>query len=598
MGILQEGTQVGAYKVQHLIKENEYTETYKVVSEDNNTYFLKLYVMKRTPAKLLKEESREVAEIVYLRSVSHTNLVSYIAHGTIDSSVGECQYVVTNYFTGEVLADKISREGAMEEKGATEILIGILNGLKCLHDAGLCHNDITPANIMLSESMGGAPELIDMGHVSPSCSGSVPFVNSDLDVCYCANATAAGVFNEYTDLFSAFAVYYTMLAGKAPWTLEETSVGNFAVVMNQMKRHRKDQPLDLTSLPVSDRAKYMLEKGLSLSSQDGYKAVEEVLSDLQEPDISKKKRKSDSKKTESCDRSSSRTKESDVKFEAKKGSGHGFEDIAGMHELKSLLQQKVIFVIQNKDLAEQYKLTPPNGMLLYGPPGCGKTFFAEKFAEQTAFNFMLIKASDLASIYIHGTQEIIGQLLMQAEKNAPTVLCFDEFDAFVPNRSAVNDSHASGEVNEFLSQLNNCAKRGIFVIATTNRPDRIDPAVLRTGRIDKHVFVPLPDKEARSEMFAIHLKGRPFEENAINLEALADMTEGYIASDIAYIVNDAAMTAAFTHSTITQEMLEQSVRDTRPSVSGEAMKMYDALQQKMEGLERQNMMSTIGYKQR
>ena len=584
--------------MQHLIKENEYTETYKVVSEDNNTYFLKLYVLKRTPAKLLKE-NREVAEIVYLRNVNHTNLVSYIAHGVIDSPVGECQYVVTNYFTGEVLADKLSREGAMEETVATEILTGILKGLMCLHEAGICHNDITPANIMLSTSMGGAPELIDMGHASPACSGSIPFITSGLDVHFCANATTAGIFNEYTDLFSAFMVYYTMLAGKICWDLDVKNTGNFAQVMNQMKRYRKSNPLDLTDLSVSDRAKYMLEKGLALTQQDGYRSAEEALSDLQEPDISKKKRNSDEKRSSgSTDYNSSRQVEQEPLFKTKKGSGHGFEDIAGMHALKNLLQQKVIFVIQNKELAEQYKLTPPNGMLLYGPPGCGKTFFAEKFAEQTAFNFMLIKASDLASIYIHGTQEKIGQLFKQAEKNAPTVLCFDEFDAFVPNRSAVNDSHASGEVNEFLSQLNNCSQRGIFVIATTNRPDRIDPAVLRTGRIDKHVFVPLPDKEARVEMFAIHLKGRPFEESAINFEALADMTEGYIASDIAYIVNDAAMTAAFTHSLITQEMLEQSVRDTRPSVSSEAMAMYDALQEKMAGLERQNMMSTIGFKQR
>jgi len=598
MGILQEGAQIGVYKVQHLIKENEYTETYKVVSEDNNTYFLKLYVLKRTPAKLLKE-NREVAEIVYLRNVNHTNLVSYIAHGVIDSPVGECQYVVTNYFTGEVLADKLSREGAMEETVATEILTGILKGLMCLHEAGICHNDITPANIMLSTSMGGAPELIDMGHASPACSGSIPFITSGLDVHFCANATTAGIFNEYTDLFSAFMVYYTMLAGKICWDLDVKNTGNFAQVMNQMKRYRKSNPLDLTDLSVSDRAKYMLEKGLALTQQDGYRSAEEALSDLQEPDISKKKRNSDEKRSSgSTDYNSSRQVEQEPLFKTKKGSGHGFEDIAGMHALKNLLQQKVIFVIQNKELAEQYKLTPPNGMLLYGPPGCGKTFFAEKFAEQTAFNFMLIKASDLASIYIHGTQEKIGQLFKQAEKNAPTVLCFDEFDAFVPNRSAVNDSHASGEVNEFLSQLNNCSQRGIFVIATTNRPDRIDPAVLRTGRIDKHVFVPLPDKEARVEMFAIHLKGRPFEESAINFEALADMTEGYIASDIAYIVNDAAMTAAFTHSLITQEMLEQSVRDTRPSVSSEAMAMYDALQEKMAGLERQNMMSTIGFKQR
>lgn len=105
------------------------------------------------------------------------------------------------------------------------------------------------------------------------------------------------------------------------------------------------------------------------------------------------------------------------------------------------------------------------------------------FAEQTAFNFMIVKSSDLSSSYIHGTQQKIADLFKEAEKKAPTVLCFDEFDAFVPDRSFVKDNSFSSEVNEFLSQLNNCSKRGIFVIATSNRPDKIDPAVLRTGRI-------------------------------------------------------------------------------------------------------------------
>ena len=151
-------------------------------------------------------------------------------------------------------------------------------------------------------------------------------------------------------------------------------------------------------------------------------------------------------------------------------------------------------------------------------------------------------------------------------------------------------------MNEFLSQLNNCAQRGIFVIATTNRPDMIDPAVLRTGRIDKHIFVPLPDHDARKEMFAIHLKGRPFEDGSINFDALSDMTEGYIASDIAYIVNDAAMTAAFTRTVITQELLEKSIHETRPSISQDTMKMYDNLRERMEGIERENLMPRIGFR--
>lgn len=147
----------------------------------------------------------------------------------------------------------------------------------------------------------------------------------------------------------------------------------------------------------------------------------------------------------------------------------------------------------------------------------------------------------------------------------------------------------SGEVNEFLSQLNNCSKKGIFVIATSNRPDKIDPAVLRTGRIDKQIYVPLPDLDARKEMFMLHLKGRPYDEAAIDAKHLAELSNGYIASDIAYIVNDAAMTAAFTNQLISQELLETSIRNTRPSIRPEMVKMYKEIEEKMQGVERRNM---------
>ena len=136
--------------------------------------------------------------------------------------------------------------------------------------------------------------------------------------------------------------------------------------------------------------------------------------------------------------------------------------------------------------------------------------------------------------------------------------------------------------------MNNCAQRGIFIVGTTNRPDKIDPAVLRTGRIDKLVYVPLPDKEARKEMFTLHIDGRPCEKD-IDFDKLAEMSEGYIASDIAYVVNDAAMVAAYTNRDITQKLLEESISNTRPSLSKDTLNIYESMRSNMESTERKNM---------
>lgn len=133
--------------------------------------------------------------------------------------------------------------------------------------------------------------------------------------------------------------------------------------------------------------------------------------------------------------------------------------------------------------------------------------------------------------------------------------------------------------------MNNCAKKGIFIIATSNRPDKIDPAILRTGRIDKQVFVPLPDMEARKEMFKMYLAKRPTSED-INIEEYAAKTEGYIASDIAFIVNDAAMTAAFTRKPISHELMCTSLNNIKPSLQKEVIDEYSQIQHKMNGVQR------------
>ena len=273
----------------------------------------------------------------------------------------------------------------------------------------------------------------------------------------------------------------------------------------------------------------------------------------------------------------------------------GFKDVAGMEDLKNLMHKKVLFFLQNPELADEYKISCPNGMLLYGPPGCGKTYFAEKFAEESGFAFALVKASDLGSTWIHGTQGKINELFKEARNNAPCVICFDEFDAFAPERSKLQNSNISGEVNEFLSQLNNCGKDRIFIIATTNNPEGIDPAILRSGRIEHKVYIPAPDFEARKAVIKHGVLCRPCTDS-IDFDRLAKLTEGYITSDLALIVNDAAMNAAYTRGFISQELLEEAISCYKPSVSDRILKEHEEIRKRMESEYKAQPQTRIGFK--
>lgn len=592
MSILSRGEKIGEYVVQNLIKENLYTETYRAEDEDRNPYFLKLFILKRMPAKLMNPNTNVVQEIEYCQRMKHKHIVSFVDSGCLDTEEGGCQYYLTNYFTGELLSEKIRREGRLAETEAMEIYKCLLEGMKYMHQQGICHNDITPRNIMLSAVTDGVPEIIDLGHVSQKCAGKVAFDTSDLEELYSANETFAGIYDEQSDIFAVTAVLYAMTMGECPWKMEFPEGARRSRKAVLLKEYRKEHPIEFSSLNVEDKVKGILAKGLSVDYNERYRSVDEVLRDINADKVPlnpAKKEKEEPQKGNSSGFNNSVESLNKVDFEIKRGNGNGFKDIAGMDELKSYLAQRVIFVIKNKEKVEKYRLTTPNGLLLYGPPGCGKTFVAEKFAEETGFNFILVKSSDLASSFHHGSQEKIAQLFKQAEKKAPIVICFDEFDALVPDRSNPAAQYSSGEVNEFLSQLNNCAQKGIFVVGTTNRPDKIDPAVLRTGRIDKMVYVPLPDKDARKGMFSIHLTGRPCDGDSMDFDKLSELTEGYIASDIAYVVNDAAMIAAYTDKEITQQLLEETICNTRPSLRKDTLGVYEGIRDKMENTERANM---------
>ena len=248
-------------------------------------------------------------------------------------------------------------------------------------------------------------------------------------------------------------------------------------------------------------------------------------------------------------------------------------------------------------IAEKYRIQIPNGMLLYGPPGCGKSFIAEKFAEEAGWNYKLIRSSDLSSTYVHGSQKKIGQLFEEARKNAPMILNFDEFDALVPDRGRSGSAYMSGEVNEFLSQMNSCGKDRVFVIASSNRPDLIDPAVRRKGRLDQLIYIPVPDAAAREGMFRVQMKGRP-QEDGIDFGHLASLTENYVAADIAWIVNDAAEKAFEERADITEKMLEDAIGRTRPSVGPDDIRYYEGLREKIEKSAKESAHSPIGFIQK
>ena len=555
---IPENTAVGPYRIHRLIKESGYNASYLAADDKGAQYFIKFFDPAPMPERLFEEG--EIAEIHYCRQIKHPNIISYVDDGILDDNGKKYPFIVTPFFRGRLLSEVLKTGQTFSSQEARYLIIPVLEGLSYLHrELNLCHNDICPQNILLEDQEDGTviPKIIDLGHTFHLVMGAPPFPVDDLYTQYMAPEALKGIFTDAGDIFGAVAVLYAMVDGHAPWECYTKRKETFAERKAKVREARK---APLTAPDAMDP--YIAKVCVEVLMKD--RTQRPTASDLIRF-LSGAKPQDDAQKT------SAEKEEENGPFKvqrSKPGEG-GFADVAGMEALKEELNKRVIWVLKDKEKAEKYRLSPPNGMLLYGPPGCGKTFFAQKFAEESGFNYLLVNGSDLGSIYVHGTQGKIAELFKKAEESAPTVICFDEFDAFVPNRGSQDASHKADEVNEFLSQLNNCAQRGIFVIGTTNRMELIDPAVLRKGRLDLHVEVPAPDKETRRKMFQIHLKDRPLEEN-LNLDHLAALTDGYASSDIAFLVNEAAMVAALSDELISEKFLEDAIRNNPSSLPKEA----------------------------
>lgn len=264
--------------------------------------------------------------------------------------------------------------------------------------------------------------------------------------------------------------------------------------------------------------------------------------------------------------------------------GPGFAAVAGMDELKEQLREEVIEPLHHPEEYQRYGVAIPNGMLLYGPPGCGKTFFAKHFAEEVGFNFMFVTPATLKSRYVNASQENIAKMFKEAKENAPTIIFIDEINELVPNREGDVHEMSKSAVNEMLAQMDRTGEKGIFIIGATNYPHMIDPAILRAGRLDKKYYVGVPDEVARKALFELYLKNRPYD-FGLDYDELSMLTRNYVSADIQLIVNNAARTALKSCSKITMTILRDAIAAVRPSLDVKELQRYEEIKAQMDGEE-------------
>lgn len=580
--ILTKGQSINdKYSVSFFLKRGSYAETYRVQNEAKETKILKLFDF----AKLHRTqftESGEILEIEMLKQIKHSNLIKYTDSGNIVIHSQKFAYVVLDFVSGETLADKMKRENTLNLYEAKNIILSVLNGLNYLHNKQIIHNDITNQNVMLDLSgKVTIPKIIDFGYARFLKQSNKDFLKDGLNLFYTANETFNKVFSFQSDIYSVGALYYHLLTGLPPYFIEISKYKSDKIQLEEVILDERKKPLKFSD-KIDGQTQKIIRKALQPKAENRFKSVKEFIQTL----------------NGELEVELSIPEETVNKVQSKENKkGKGFSAIAGMQELKNTIKLDVIDALNQKERYAEYGLTIPNGMLLYGPPGCGKTFFAEKMAEEIGFNFYQIKPSDIQSKFVNASQENIKNLFDEAKQNAPSIIFIDELDALVPNRDTSNISHMNtSPVNEFLAQMNNCGDDGIFIIGATNRPNAIDPAILRSGRLDKHIYLPPPDFEARKLMFELYLKKRPTE-IGLNYEELAKATENYVSSDIKFLCDEASRKALKDNLRITKSIVLETIRNNKPSISLQELNSYLVVKAKMEGgNNNKNDRPSIGFK--
>jgi transitional endoplasmic reticulum ATPase len=220
-----------------------------------------------------------------------------------------------------------------------------------------------------------------------------------------------------------------------------------------------------------------------------------------------------------------------------------YEDIGGLHEEIQRIREMVELPLRHPELFQRLGIEPPKGVLLHGPPGCGKTLLARAVANESEANFFSINGPEIMSKFYGESEARLREMFQQAQKNSPSIIFIDELDAIAPKREEVTGEVERRVVAQLLALMDGLTGRGnLIVIGATNRPSALDPALRRPGRFDREIEIGVPDKDARHEILQIHTRGMPLTEG-VDLKKLAAMTHGYTGADLAALGRETAMKA-------------------------------------------------------
>mgnify|MGYP000548422233 FL=1 len=260
-----------------------------------------------------------------------------------------------------------------------------------------------------------------------------------------------------------------------------------------------------------------------------------------------------------------------------------FDNVAGLDDVKESIRLKMVYPFQHPELAEKFGIKAGGGVLLYGPPGTGKTMLARATAGEIDATFFRISPADVLSKWVGEAEQNIKKLFDAAAAEPRSIIFIDEIEALVPVRRDEGSSVMQRVVPQLLQGMEGFDKkdgRAVMFMGATNVPWQLDPAVLRPGRFDEKVYIPLPDLPARRKMLQMYLEYRPLADD-VDLDALAVRLEGYSGADIHYICNQAAVVpflqsvASGQEGDITQAILEQVIAETPRSVTGPMLKRFD-----------------------
>ena len=484
---------------------------------------------------------------------------------------------ISNYDNKEsicTIKDRIRARKLFSEKETLLSALAIISLLDGLHkeNGKLGYINIVASNFVCTSKIESNNIVMIDNSIDENLSEHYPPQCTNENVCQ-APEYFHGKFTELSEVYAIGALMYEMLFGIEPWAINVDMLDKTMRTLVLLKMKRKPLLIpSLNGLNPSNELMTIIGKATEYQPEKRYQSLEDL-------------------RTAISRQLSSSVKDKEQHRNIRRG--NGFADIAGMDDLKEKIRYDIIDVLNDAERAKELGITIPNGILLYGPPGCGKTFFAEKCAEEMQCHFMYVKCSDVASPYIHGGQEKIARLFEEAREKSPTLLFLDEVDALLRTRTKQQNASESGEINEFLCQINNCGESGVFVIAATNMPEEIDEAALRAGRLERKYYIGVPDVQTIEKLLEIQLRKR--KTDSINIKEVAKHLQGRVAADVKLLVDVAARLAFRNHCNISTQLLIEAVRSTPPSVSKAVIEEHLRIKEKFEQKQIEGKRRRIGF---